>query len=95
VLLADELSLGLAPMVVDRLLASVRQAADERGVAVLLVEQHVRQALSVADRVYVMERGRVSLSGAVADVRAKIEDIEVAYLSAQAAVLAVRPTRVV
>jgi branched-chain amino acid transport system ATP-binding protein len=62
VLLADELSLGLAPMVVERLLASVRQAADERGVAVLLVEQHVRQALSVADRVYVMERGRVSLS---------------------------------
>jgi branched-chain amino acid transport system ATP-binding protein len=84
VLLADELSLGLAPMVVERLLASVRQAADERGVAVLLVEQHVRHALSVADRVYVMERGRVSLSGAVADVRAKIEDIEVAYLSAAA-----------
>jgi branched-chain amino acid transport system ATP-binding protein len=84
VLLADELSLGLAPMVVERLLTSVRQAADERGVAVLIVEQHVRQALSVADRVYVMERGRVSLSGAVADVRAKIEAIEVAYLSAAA-----------
>jgi len=84
VLLADELSLGLAPMVVERLLTSVRQAADERGVAVLIVEQHVRQALSVADRVYVMERGRVSLSGAVADVRAKIEQIEVAYLSAAA-----------
>jgi branched-chain amino acid transport system ATP-binding protein len=71
-------------MVVERLLTSVRQAADERGVAVLIVEQHVRQALSVADRVYVMERGRVSLSGAVADVRAKIEQIEVAYLSAAA-----------
>jgi branched-chain amino acid transport system ATP-binding protein len=84
VLLADELSLGLAPMVVERLLTSVRQAADKRGVAVLIVEQHVRQALSVADRVYVMERGRVSLSGAVADVRAKIEQIEVAYLSAAA-----------
>ncbi len=84
VLLADELSLGLAPMVVERLLRSVRQAADERGVAVLIVEQHVRQTLSVADRVYVMERGRVSLSGAVADVRAKIEQIEVAYLSAVA-----------
>jgi branched-chain amino acid transport system ATP-binding protein len=84
VLLADELSLGLAPMVVARLLTSVRQAADERGVAVLIVEQHVRQALTVADRVYVMERGRVSLSGAVADVRAKIKEIEVAYLSAAA-----------
>jgi branched-chain amino acid transport system ATP-binding protein len=84
VLLADELSLGLAPMVVERLLTSVRQAADERGVGVLIVEQHVRQALTAADRVYVMERGRVSLSGAVADVRAKIEEIEVAYLSAAA-----------
>jgi ABC-type branched-subunit amino acid transport system ATPase component len=79
----------------DRIVCIDFGRADERGVAVLLVEQHVRQALSVADRVYVMERGRVSLSGAVADVRAKIEDIEVAYLSAQAAVLAVRPTRVV
>jgi branched-chain amino acid transport system ATP-binding protein len=82
VLLADELSLGLAPMVVDRLLTSVRRAADERGIAVLLVEQHVRQALRYADRVYVMERGRISLSGAVADVRARIEEIEAAYLSA-------------
>ena len=70
VLLADELSLGLAPMVVDRLLTSVRQAADERGVAVLLVEQHVRQALRFADRVYVLERGRVALTGPVAEVRA-------------------------
>jgi len=85
VLLADELSLGLAPLVVERLLASVRQAADERGVAVLLVEQHVRQALRFADRVYVMERGRVSLGGPVAEVRAQIEEVEAAYLSAAGA----------
>jgi branched-chain amino acid transport system ATP-binding protein len=82
VLVADELSLGLAPMVVERLLTSVRQAADERGVGVLLVEQHVRQALRFADRVYVMERGRVTLSGAVAEVRDQIEEVEAAYLSA-------------
>jgi branched-chain amino acid transport system ATP-binding protein len=82
VLLADELSLGLAPLVVERLLASLRRAADERGVGVLLVEQHVRQALSVADRAYVMERGRISLTGPVALVRAQIEDVEAAYLSA-------------
>jgi branched-chain amino acid transport system ATP-binding protein len=84
VLLADELSLGLAPLVVERLLTSVRRAADEVGVAVLLVEQHVRQALASADRVYVMERGRVTLSGPVAEVKAQIEDIEAAYLSAGA-----------
>jgi branched-chain amino acid transport system ATP-binding protein len=84
VLLADELSLGLAPMVVERLLASVRQAASERGVGVLLVEQHVRQALRFADRVYVMERGRVTLSGPVAEVQAQIEEIEAAYLSTAA-----------
>ncbi len=84
VLLADELSLGLAPMVVERLLTSVRRAADERGIAVLLVEQHVRQALRYADRVYVLDRGRVSLSGPVAEVRAQIEEIEAAYLSTAA-----------
>ena len=59
VLLADELSLGLAPIIVTNLLAAVRDAATERGIGVLLVEQHVRQALKIADRVYVMERGRI------------------------------------
>ena len=67
-LLADELSLGLAPMVVERLLAAVRAAADQ-GVAVILVEQHVRQALAVADRVHVLRRGRVVMSGDAADLR--------------------------
>jgi branched-chain amino acid transport system ATP-binding protein len=82
VLLADELSLGLAPKVVNRLLESVRRAADHHGVAVLLVEQHVRQALKYADRVYVMERGRIGVAGTVAEVEAQLQDIEAAYLSA-------------
>jgi ABC-type branched-subunit amino acid transport system ATPase component len=81
VLLADELSLGLAPLIVDRLLAAVRAAAD-RGVGVLLVEQHVRRALKVADRVYVMRRGRVEVSGNVHDVAARMEEIESSYLTA-------------
>jgi branched-chain amino acid transport system ATP-binding protein len=84
ILLADELSLGLAPKVVDRLLTAVRRAADERAVGVLLVEQHVRQALRVADRVYVMERGQVSMSGAVDEMRSRLDAIEAAYLSGAA-----------
>lgn len=81
VLLADELSLGLAPLVVARLLKAVRAAADERGVGVLLVEQHVRQALAVADRVYLMNRGQVVLTGTSADISGRLHEIEAAYLS--------------
>jgi branched-chain amino acid transport system ATP-binding protein len=80
VLLADELSLGLAPLVVNRLLAGVRSAADE-GVGILLVEQHVRQALRVADRVYVMDRGTVTLSGPAAEIAGQLDQIESTYLS--------------
>ncbi len=81
VLLADELSLGLAPLIVTRLLEAVRDAADERGVGVLLVEQHVRQALKIADRVYLMERGRIVLDGTADQVRGQLDEIEAAYLS--------------
>jgi branched-chain amino acid transport system ATP-binding protein len=77
-LLADELSLGLAPLVVARLLRAVRAAADEDGVGVLLVEQHVKQALGIADRVYVMRRGRIVLQGSVEDVQDRLEE---AYLA--------------
>jgi branched-chain amino acid transport system ATP-binding protein len=76
-LLADELSLGLAPLIVTRLLRAVRAAADERGVGALVVEQHVQQVLKVADRVYVLRRGEVVLSGTVAEVEPHIKD---AYL---------------
>jgi len=81
VLLADELSLGLAPLVVTRLLATLRTVAQERGVGILLVEQHVRQALSIADYVYVMDRGNVTLSGPVEEIRGRLDEIEAAYLS--------------
>jgi branched-chain amino acid transport system ATP-binding protein len=84
VLLADELSMGLAPLVVKRLLQAVRDAADQRGTAVLLVEQHVRQALRYADRAYVMRRGRIELSGTAADLRSRIQEIEDSYLTSSA-----------
>ena len=81
VLLADELSLGLAPIIVTNLLGAVRSAASERGVGVLLVEQHVRQALKIADRVYVMERGHIVLSGTTHEVASQVDKIEAAYLA--------------
>ncbi len=81
VLLADELSLGLAPLVVERMLRAVRTAATERGVGVLLVEQHVKRALEIADRVYVMQRGRIVLSGTPAEIGGQLDDLQSAYLA--------------
>jgi branched-chain amino acid transport system ATP-binding protein len=78
VILADELSLGLAPKVVTRLLEALRAAAHDDGVGVMIVEQHVQQALRYADRVYVLRRGTVALSGTAAEVAPQLED---AYLS--------------
>jgi branched-chain amino acid transport system ATP-binding protein len=80
-LLVDELSLGLAPVVVKRLLQTVRRVASERSTGILLVEQHVRQALNIADRVYVMQRGRIVMSGTGAEVHGRIDEIEATYLS--------------
>ncbi|HEY7105765.1 MAG TPA: ABC transporter ATP-binding protein [Acidimicrobiia bacterium] len=82
VLLIDELSLGLAPLIVKRLLDAVRQVASERSTGVLLVEQHVRQALNIADRVYVMQRGRIAMSGTADEVSGRIDEVEATYLSA-------------
>ncbi|KAA0232996.1 MAG: ATP-binding cassette domain-containing protein [Actinobacteria bacterium] len=78
-LLADELSLGLAPMVVMRLLRSLRDSAD-RGLGVLLVEQHGRAVLDVADRVYVMQRGEIVMRGAASEVADSFEEVERVYL---------------
>ncbi|MEO7369226.1 MAG: MFS transporter, partial [Ilumatobacteraceae bacterium] len=67
VLLIDELSLGLAPVVVGQLLPLVRRLADD-GVAVILVEQSVNVALTLAERAYFMERGTIRFSGPTADL---------------------------
>jgi branched-chain amino acid transport system ATP-binding protein len=80
VLLIDELSLGLAPMVVDRLMISLRQAADT-GVGVLLVEQQVEAALSIADRGYVMKSGEILFAQTTVALRADLDQLESAYLT--------------
>jgi branched-chain amino acid transport system ATP-binding protein len=82
VLLADELSLGLAPIIVDRLLAAVRSAADT-GTGVLLVEQHVHKTLTIADRAYVLQRGRVVLDGAAGEMVDRLGEVERSYLAAR------------
>ncbi|ONH33348.1 ABC transporter ATP-binding protein [Pseudofrankia asymbiotica] len=79
VLLADELSLGLAPKIVTRLMQALRGAAD-RGAGVLLVEQHARQALAVADRAYILQRGSVVWSGSADEARQNLRRVERAYL---------------
>jgi branched-chain amino acid transport system ATP-binding protein len=80
-LLADELSLGLAPQVVQRLLEAVRAAAERDGCGVLLVEQHVRKALRYADRAYIMARGRIQMNLSAASARERIGEIEQTYLA--------------
>jgi branched-chain amino acid transport system ATP-binding protein len=80
VILADELSMGLAPMIVDRLFSALRMAAD-RGAGVLLVEQHVHKAMTIADRIYVMDRGRVSITGRADELRQRVDEIQSSYLA--------------
>ena len=78
-LLIDELSLGLAPIVVEQLLESVRALRDA-GTSVLLVEQSVNMAVSVADRVYIMDSGAIRFSGSADEVRAHPELLWSTYL---------------
>ena len=79
ILLIDELSLGLAPLVLERLLTKVREAADS-GTGVLLVEQHIRYALEMSDRAYVLSRGQIVLQGDAADMLLRVDEIERSYL---------------
>jgi branched-chain amino acid transport system ATP-binding protein len=79
IIFADELSLGLAPQVVARLLSAMRGFADQGG-AVLLVEQQIRNALAVADRAYVLNRGRVVMEGTASELQGRVSDIEAHYL---------------
>ena len=86
VVMIDEMSLGLAPIIVEQLLPTVRRIADERGMGVLLVEQHVVAALTVADRGYVLAHGQVVAAGPAADLRHDAELLEASYLGDQKAI---------
>jgi branched-chain amino acid transport system ATP-binding protein len=78
-LLLDEPSLGLAPLVAKEIFQIVRTLNQEDSVAVLLVEQNARSALELASRAYVLEAGRVAVAGDAAELQAK-ESIQRVYL---------------
>ncbi|MBV9862493.1 MAG: ABC transporter ATP-binding protein [Alphaproteobacteria bacterium] len=79
VILLDEPSLGLAPLVVEEIFGVVRRLKDERGLTVLLVEQNAALALDIADHGYVMENGRIVLEGS-ADALRQNPDVKEFYL---------------
>ncbi len=80
-LMIDELSLGLAPLVVERLLAMVREIA-ATGVTVILVEQSVNVALELADTAYFMERGRIRFHGSTAELLERDDLLRSVFLGA-------------
>ena len=78
-MLVDELSLGLAPVIVQRLIPALEKAAAE-GIGVLLIEQFVHVALALANNAYVIEGGRIVHHGTAAELREKPELLQSAYL---------------
>jgi branched-chain amino acid transport system ATP-binding protein len=80
VMLLDEPSIGLAPVIVREIFTVIAELA-ERGIAVLLVEQNARMALRVAARVYVLELGQVALSGTAQEI-GDMEEVKRIYLAA-------------
>ncbi|WP_067855952.1 ABC transporter ATP-binding protein [Nocardia shimofusensis] len=88
VLLIDELSMGLAPVIVTEILDVLKRLAAAEGTSVLLVEQHVHLALGVADKAAVLVHGRIADHGAAAELREDPGRIERAYLGVESATAA-------
>ena len=80
-LLIDEMSAGLAPLIVGRLLRAVRRAADEHNVGVLIVEQHTTQVLSIADRAVLLRQGRVQMEADGERLRNDASLLQAAYMT--------------
>jgi branched-chain amino acid transport system ATP-binding protein len=80
VLLIDELSMGLAPVIVESVLLAVRRIADDYGAAVVLVEQHIHLALEIADEAMVLVHGDVVMQGNASELAENPSRIEAAYL---------------
>lgn len=78
-LMVDELSLGLAPILVEQLLPVLRSIAKATGIGVLIVEQHVHLALAVSDRAYLLRRGKDTVSGTSAELAARADLVEAGY----------------
>ena len=81
-LLVDELSLGLAPLIVKSIYKQLRLVGDSLGTSMLIVEQNARLALEFAASAYVLDRGRIVLSGTAAEVSASAL-VKQSYLGAQ------------
>lgn len=79
-LLIDEMTLGLAPIIISRLLNCLREITATHGVGILLVEQHIRRALDVAQRGYVISGGQIAVEGDTDTLRRHSAEIENAYL---------------
>ena len=80
VLLIDEMSMGLAPLVTESLFGTVRRIASDHAAAIVLVEQHVNVALNVADEAAVLNRGRIVVRGSAKELAADGKRLEQAYL---------------
>jgi branched-chain amino acid transport system ATP-binding protein len=85
VLLLDELSFGLAPVVCDRLFSGIRQFAADHDIAVVLVEQHLHYAAQVADRAVVMSQGQIALELPSSQLLRRASEVEQLYLGGPAA----------
>ncbi|MGC9667594.1 ABC transporter ATP-binding protein [Planosporangium sp. 12N6] len=84
VLLVDEMSLGLAPLIVERLFEALRDFATRLNIGVLVVEQHVHLALKHVERGYVLSAGRITAEGSAAELEARWPEIEASYLGVAA-----------